>query len=64
MTGSWDLRRLRHKTREIDRMVLETLGLDDYLPALRRATARFDKSTGERPGTKRGMDWLAEAIPS
>ncbi|HEX4344336.1 MAG TPA: hypothetical protein VHZ31_02125 [Solirubrobacteraceae bacterium] len=59
MTGSWDLRRLRPLTREIDRVVLETLGLQAYLPAVIRAVSRLQKSTGERPGTERGMGWLA-----
>jgi len=60
MTGSWDLRRVRRRTREIDRLVLDALGLSDALPAVLRAVARFHKSTGERPGTQRGMSWLEE----
>jgi hypothetical protein len=59
MTGIWDLRRLRPLTRKIDRLVLESLGLERYLPAVVRATSRFQKSTGERPGTERGLDWLS-----
>jgi hypothetical protein len=58
MTGSWDLRRVRQKTREIDRVVLNTIGLREYEPAILRAVARFSKSTGERPGTQRGSGWL------
>lgn len=60
MTGAWDLRRVRNQTRKIDRLVLEGIGLSEYLPALTRAVFRFDKSTGERPGTERGMDWLED----
>jgi hypothetical protein len=60
MTGSWDLRRVREKTREIDRVVLDTIGLRGFEPAILRGVARFAKSTGERPGTQRGSGWLAE----
>ncbi|MCB0863390.1 MAG: Eco57I restriction-modification methylase domain-containing protein [Solirubrobacterales bacterium] len=60
MTGAWDLRRVRNLTREIDRFLLDGIGLPEYLPALIRAVFRFDKSTGERPGTERGMGWLEE----
>jgi hypothetical protein len=60
MTGSWDLRRLRRATREIDQLVLRSLGLERYWPAVLRANARFSKSTGERPGTKRGTAWRQE----
>jgi hypothetical protein len=59
MTGVWDLRRLRPLTRAIDQVVLETLGMERYLPAVIRAVSRFQKSTGERPGTERGLGWLA-----
>ena len=58
MTGSWDLRLLRKATRAIDKLVLEALGLDEYWPAVLLANARFSKSTGERPGTERGIGWL------
>ena len=60
MTGSWDLRRLRDRTREIDRLILKALGLDKHLPAVLRAVSRFGKSTGERPGTERDLSWLDE----
>jgi Eco57I restriction-modification methylase len=58
MTGVWDLRRLRPLTRRIDQLVLETIGRSEDLPAVIRAVSRFDKSTGERPGTERGLGWL------
>lgn len=58
MTGSWDLRRLRAHTEAIDLLVLRALGLDRYVPAVKRAVARFAKSTGERPGVERGTNWL------
>jgi len=58
MTGSWDLRRVRKAADAFDYAVLESLDLTEYLPAVLRAMARFDKSTGERPGTERGMGWL------
>jgi len=63
MTGSWDLRRVRDKTREIDRLILDTIGLRHYEAAILRAVARFSKSTGERPGTQRGSSWLNERQP-
>ena len=58
MTGAWDIRRVRGKTDRIDQLVLSTLGLSDYFPAVQRAIARFSKSTGERPGVERGTGWL------
>jgi hypothetical protein len=65
MTGSWDLRLLRQATREIDQLVLSALGLEHYWPAVQRANARFSKSTGERPGTERGIAWLRkEQLPN
>ncbi|MEJ7784940.1 MAG: Eco57I restriction-modification methylase domain-containing protein [Solirubrobacteraceae bacterium] len=59
MTGSWDLRRVREQSHAFDRVVLAALGLEQYLPAVLRAVARFSKSTGERPGVERGLGWLA-----
>lgn len=58
MTGVWDLRRLRPLTRQIDQLVLRVVDRSEDLPAVIRAVSRFDKSTGERPGTVRGLDWL------
>ena len=61
MTGVWDLRRLRTKTREIDAIILQRLGLAAHHESILRAVARFGKSTGERPGTERGSGWLEAA---
>lgn len=58
MTGSWDLRRVRKAADAFDYAVLQSLNLTEYLPAILRAMARFDKSTGERGGTERGTGWL------
>jgi len=60
MGGSWDLRLLREATRKIDLHVLGALGLERYWPAVLRANSRFSKSTGERPGTERGVGWLTQ----
>jgi hypothetical protein len=59
MTGSWDLRRVRERSRAFDAAVLDVLGLSGYEDAVLRAAARFGKSTGERNGTRRGVGWLA-----
>jgi hypothetical protein len=60
MNGAWDLRRVRTETRAFDAAALDALELTSYLPAVARAAARFNKSTGERPGVERGLDWVED----
>jgi hypothetical protein len=60
MTGSWDLRRVRRDSRVFD-LEIPSLGLEDAHPAVVRAVTRFQKSTGERPGTERALEWLEGA---
>jgi hypothetical protein len=59
--GSWDLRRISGASIALDRRILEALGLLEYWPAVRRAVRRFQKSTGESPGVRRGLGWLDPA---
>lgn len=59
--GSWDLRRIAARSVRMDRQILQTLGLLEYWPAVRRAVRRFQKSTGESQGVRRGLGWLDPA---
>ncbi len=51
--GNYDMLRCRHLTDRSDRLVLETLALEDYWKEILAADARLLRMTGERRGTER-----------
>lgn len=53
--GNYDIKRVRHLTDEVDRLLLREFRAEEYWPDLELAYAWFLKATGERPGTLREM---------
>jgi len=53
--GNYDIKYVRHLTDEVDKLILEAFGLQDYWEDLELAYSHFMKATGERPGTRREM---------
>ena len=51
--GNYDVKYVRELTDNVDRLILNGLGLGHYWEALELAYAHFMKATGERPGTLR-----------
>lgn len=53
--GNYDVKAVRHLTDEIDRLLLQELGLEEYWEDIQLEYDRFLKMTGERPGTTRSL---------
>lgn len=51
--GNYDMSRCRNVTDEIDQLILDEFGLENYWPALLYVDQTLAKVTGERPGTLR-----------
>jgi hypothetical protein len=51
--GNYDMSRCRNVTDEIDQLILDEFGLQNYWPALLYVDQTLAKVTGERPGTLR-----------
>lgn len=53
LMGNYDMSRCRNVTDEIDQLILDEFGLQNYWPALLYVDQTLAKVTGERPGTLR-----------
>ena len=53
--GNYDVRKIRHLTDLVDRLVLESLGLENYWPDLQLFYATFMKQTREAHESRREL---------